>query len=495
MNKIKRLHLSYVILILAVLSLGATYGTKALLEIGPIATVTGSNPEIRFLDTDSGDPSWEIEAHGATSVAAGFLEISPDGSTNGTGQFKIHTDSDEDQLTLDENGNVAINAEATQTFNELEVFGNSSSDTFSAIAITPDSGSNESTRLRISTTSNESAINTRGASGSYSTPFVIDLDAPSDSLTISEDGNVGLGVGQTLLDPAIDLTIDGGQLLLDNSAAEWQLNPSSMGLWFDQDGTASVMFNNDAPEASLAIEGGGSGNIGMGTSVPDSSVHVLRSDGTAQFRVEEANGTTSVRQMMNLINNGGIRFSMENSDTSNRWDFTLGQANNFAISLVGTGGAEFNLSSGGRFITGPGGFAALDSRPNGDLIIAGTLFQTSDRDQKENFQPVNAEEVLDKIAKLPISTWNYKSNDDSIRHMGPIAQDFRRAFELGQDDKTIAPVDTIGASLAAIQALNNQLKSKDDRIANLESELDQMNERMESLENAIEQLMNMQQSR
>ena len=143
-------------------------------------------------------------------------------------------------------------------------------------------------------------------------------------------------------------------------------------------------------------------------------------------------------------------------------------------------------------MTGPGGFPALDSRPNGNLIISGTLFQSSDRDKKENFQPVNADEVLDKIAKLPISTWNYKSDDDSIRHLGPVAQDFRSAFDLGQDDKTIAPVDTIGASLVAIQALNKQLKSKDDRIASLESELDQMNERMQSLENAIEQLMNTQ---
>ena len=117
MNKIKRLHLSYVILILAVLSLGATYGTKFLIEIGPIATVTGSTPEIRFVDTSTNGVAWEIEAQ-----STDFLEISPDGSGTGAGQFKIHIDSDEDQLTLDENGNVAINAEAAQTFNEFEVF-------------------------------------------------------------------------------------------------------------------------------------------------------------------------------------------------------------------------------------------------------------------------------------------------------------------------------------------------------------------------------------
>ena len=39
--------------------------------------------------------------------------------------------------------------------------------------------------------------------------------------------------------------------------------------------------------------------------------------------------------------------------------------------------------------------------------------------------------VLELLSKIPIETWNYNSQDPSIRHMGPMAQDFHRAFGVG----------------------------------------------------------------
>jgi hypothetical protein len=40
-----------------------------------------------------------------------------------------------------------------------------------------------------------------------------------------------------------------------------------------------------------------------------------------------------------------------------------------------------------------------------------------------------------------------------VRHIGPTAQDFRPAFGLGQDDRTIATIDESGVGLDANQAL------------------------------------------
>ena len=37
--------------------------------------------------------------------------------------------------------------------------------------------------------------------------------------------------------------------------------------------------------------------------------------------------------------------------------------------------------------------------------------------------------------------------------MGPMAQDFREAFGLGEDEKHVSTVDSEGVALAAIQAL------------------------------------------
>ena len=43
-----------------------------------------------------------------------------------------------------------------------------------------------------------------------------------------------------------------------------------------------------------------------------------------------------------------------------------------------------------------------------------------------------------------------------MRHLGPVAQDFYRAFRLGGDDRHISTIDAEGVALAAIQALHQE---------------------------------------
>src|SRR5262249_25335918 len=58
----------------------------------------------------------------------------------------------------------------------------------------------------------------------------------------------------------------------------------------------------------------------------------------------------------------------------------------------------------------------------GNVYVHGTVTQTSDRNAKENFAPVDTREILEKVAKLPLESWNYKG-DAACRHVGPMAQD------------------------------------------------------------------------
>lgn len=53
-------------------------------------------------------------------------------------------------------------------------------------------------------------------------------------------------------------------------------------------------------------------------------------------------------------------------------------------------------------------------------------------------------------------------------HIGPMAQDFSKAFSLGADDKTILAMDSSGVALAAIQGLHKMVKDKDAKISALE---------------------------
>jgi hypothetical protein len=77
----------------------------------------------------------------------------------------------------------------------------------------------------------------------------------------------------------------------------------------------------------------------------------------------------------------------------------------------------------------------------------------SDRRAKAEVTPVDVERVLDQLARLPLSTWRYREGPDRSQHLGPMAQDFREVFGLGDDDRSIHVVDGQGVTLAAIQAL------------------------------------------
>jgi hypothetical protein len=96
---------------------------------------------------------------------------------------------------------------------------------------------------------------------------------------------------------------------------------------------------------------------------------------------------------------------------------------------------------------------------SGDICGA-TFCGSSDRNLKERFTPIDNQEILERVASLPISRWNFKT-DGMTRHIGPMAQDFYAAFNVGTDDKHIATVDEGGVALAAIQGLNEKLQEKD----------------------------------
>ena len=99
----------------------------------------------------------------------------------------------------------------------------------------------------------------------------------------------------------------------------------------------------------------------------------------------------------------------------------------------------------------------------------------SDSIGKDNIQRIDSIAVLRKVAAMPIATWNWKSQDASIRHMGPMAQDFHAAFGLGETPKGISTVDADGVALAAIQGLyqtmRHQMREKDREIAQLKRKL------------------------
>jgi hypothetical protein len=82
-------------------------------------------------------------------------------------------------------------------------------------------------------------------------------------------------------------------------------------------------------------------------------------------------------------------------------------------------------------------------------------------------EPTSANDILQKTAQLPISVWTYGFDHSSVRHLGPMAQDFARAFGLGSSDRRIDMVDANGVALACIQALQRQVVALEREVAEL----------------------------
>ena len=77
----------------------------------------------------------------------------------------------------------------------------------------------------------------------------------------------------------------------------------------------------------------------------------------------------------------------------------------------------------------------------------------SDRNIKYNVRAVDEDKLLRQLMSWQISIWTYNNEPSRIRHIGPMAQDFKKVFGVGgDDDRFIAPVDADGVSLLAIEA-------------------------------------------
>ena len=97
--------------------------------------------------------------------------------------------------------------------------------------------------------------------------------------------------------------------------------------------------------------------------------------------------------------------------------------------------------------------------------------------------------VLEKVARLPISEWNYKGYPQ--RHIGTMAQDFHTAFPLNESTTTLNDADLHGVALAAIQGLNQkvvelktELHHRDTENAELRQQLAEIKETLQHLANS-----------
>jgi Chaperone of endosialidase len=225
--------------------------------------------------------------------------------------------------------------------------------------------------------------------------------------------------------------------------------------------------------------------------------------------VQVANGLFNLPLPFDAINWG---------DASARWlsvgvrpsgsnvDFT---PLNPPLPITPTPQALYALSAGtvadlapGQAVTSLNGLSDAVNLQAGSGIILGTNGNTltisaqpgvpSDRSIKTDFGSVNAQNILSRLATLPIEAWRYTNEIPGVRHVGPMAQDFKAAFGLGNNDKIIGFVDEEGVALAAIQGLNEKLEDRsqnsDARMKKLETENADLKQQLAELKQIVNHL-------
>jgi hypothetical protein len=230
-------------------------------------------------------------------------------------------------------------------------------------------------------------------------------------------------------------------------------------VWAD---SQNASFSSTAANQFLIRAQGG---VGIGLNNPGAQMQISSSTGEnfPQLRLDQTATSDYSRLRMTSGTVGGA------------WDIAVGGGSpnvmNFFASPV-AGGAGTNI---------------LILKPNGSATLWGTLAQGSDRAHKENIQPIDRQALLAKVAQMPITEWNY-TTEQGVQHLGPMAQDFYAAFQLGADDKHITTIDEGGVALAAIQGLNQKLeqtqqaaKAKDAEIEDLKQSVDELKKLVKSL--------------
>ncbi len=229
-----------------------------------------------------------------------------------------------------------------------------------------------------------------------------------------------------------------------------------------------------APTGALYVDSWG--DVGAGTSTPAMDVHAFDGD-TPGIRLEQAGGGWAPQT----------------------WDIAGNEANFFVRDVTNGSLLPFRIRPGAPtnslYVDTDGNVGiGTDSTPeklnvDGNVYVDGYVTEFSDANAKENFAPVDGQEVLEKLSQVPISTWSYKDDDPAVRHMGPMAQDFYAVFGLGKDDRHIAPLDTNGVALAAAQQLYRMVQERDAQIEALRCENAELAERLEALEQAVDKLL------
>jgi hypothetical protein len=315
-------------------------------------------------------------------------------------------------------------------------------------------------------------------------PFTITGGAATNSIFVDSTGRVGFRTSTPVLDLHVSTSNTPAMRLEQTSAGgftaqTWDVGGNEANFFVrDVTGGSRLPFRirPGAPTSSIDISA--DGNVGVGTASPSNRMHIFTTVSSDGLSID---GTTFPALVLRssgvikgfapaIVTTAGGFFS--NSATG---DFAFRSEANKILFGVGSGAATMAVSGNniGIGTVSPGSQLVIASGATTSSINAGATQFTvaSSRTFKENIEPTDVPDILQKIDAVPVVTYDFKDNGPKNR-LGLIAEDFHQVLGRG-DDKHIDGQDVQMALWMAVQKLSAENKALTERLAKIEGSLAQ----------------------
>lgn len=291
----------------------------------------------------------------------------------------------------------------------------------------------------------------------------IDSPSPISPLTI---GNLDSTASVVLNGTGIDFSTE---MLTDSIAFNGsELHMSNGRVRFNDDNQWSIGTSIIPNNAQLAV----SGDVRIGHAINDDPT-----PGTIAFDAE-----TNRFRFYNGQAWSSLGFLIHNSHTVQRFS-------NGAVSVGDTTtlpapqSIVLNAPNGVHVTTGEGMVVSATEQAGGWSMV-------SDKRLKTMFTAVDHAAMFRTLMAVPIYSWEYIFNQ-GVQHVGPMAQAFNQAFNVGVDDRFITASDVDGVAFSALKHVISEveaLASVEVSIANvssLESNYRRLNQRVDDWESRM----------
>ncbi|MFB6179666.1 MAG: tail fiber domain-containing protein [Halorientalis sp.] len=402
------------------------------------AVTAGATDEVRF------------QATGGFVVENGTVDAEGGTVTNSTGALSLTTGSGD--LTLNPSGDVDLS-------------GNVLTDTSGGLTI---DGS----------TNNGVTITTNGGDRT------LELGVPTSDGSNIAGGNVVAGhKHNTVNNSAVGVVIGGGgsSSLKNTVGGNYATVGGGRGNTASKrDSTVCGGYNNKA-KGNYANVTGGQTNKAIG---------IFATVCGGQGNYVGGQNSTVVGGSFNYAMGDHAFASGNSANANNTGSFVWGDSTITSVDSMADDEVRFQASGG--FVIG-----TSSDMSTGVTVAAGggSWSSLSSRTAKSAFEPGDSKRVLESVTEMDVGTWRYNGQDEAIRHMGPIAEDFYDAFGLGADERRITNVDADGVAFAAIQGLAEELDDtrtdldeRDERIADLEADCEAKDARIADQRDRIDHL-------